>query len=635
MQLFKVAVQHVALAAFRRGYKRRELDRVWGKFLVEWWKAEEVRRGELRAWFRRMTAWAAQKVRDEWKGHPMEEKVKPCRFGTNCWHKDRFCPFSHPDTRPLPKDLGGGPAHGHPPVQGARQPAEGARLGGVNVDGIAVLLDLMELDAELEEQPNCQEGCTQPHNTDPRWRGDGPRSSHERIQKSDGLIWEAMGDGSCMYHSILGSNDQQKALELRCRLAVYARAHLDDSIGDAGRTVRQSLALMGLEVDTYLQCLPQLWHWGGELELGMLANMLKLQLKVFMEDGDWWKEVMQFGADGEVRRLLYKDNHYNVLIPKETWRKEQSWVMRERNKQSRMAERYHNNGLLFAEEPEARRVLKACNPKSRRSIRAWRGHQRKQRLGLVQAKRKLQVVADAGAACNMEEELLGAIATDKLTKEQAQAIEQILKAQRPWEALGVEEQAGKCACCKEYRKLSLLVHPDKCHHALAQEASAKLQDAHMWAQDREAWEEEKQRKEEATARQQNVAEVQRQWLLSGAALRAEQQAEELQRYQMELQWAIELEVYGMEMEEYERLLLWEAAMRRRVASCTQTTQNNKGQKLYCVCRKPHNSREYWIQCCGCLEWFHPRCLGTTQAECEVERRRGGWYCKCCKNGKSM
>jgi hypothetical protein len=33
----------------RRGYHRRELDRMWVKFLVQWWKAEEVRRGELGA----------------------------------------------------------------------------------------------------------------------------------------------------------------------------------------------------------------------------------------------------------------------------------------------------------------------------------------------------------------------------------------------------------------------------------------------------------------------------------------------------------------------------------------------------------------------------------------------------------
>ena len=54
MPMFKDAIKNVVLAAMRRGYKKGELDRVWGKFLIEWWLAREVRRGELRAWFRRL-----------------------------------------------------------------------------------------------------------------------------------------------------------------------------------------------------------------------------------------------------------------------------------------------------------------------------------------------------------------------------------------------------------------------------------------------------------------------------------------------------------------------------------------------------------------------------------------------------
>ncbi len=40
IEKMKEAVQIVVLSAKRRGYKRAELDRVWGKFLVQWWKAE-------------------------------------------------------------------------------------------------------------------------------------------------------------------------------------------------------------------------------------------------------------------------------------------------------------------------------------------------------------------------------------------------------------------------------------------------------------------------------------------------------------------------------------------------------------------------------------------------------------------
>ena len=68
LQTFKMAVQGVVLAAMRRGYRRKELDRQWGKFLVDWWKAEETRRGELRSWFRKMTSAVHKKVLNELKG---------------------------------------------------------------------------------------------------------------------------------------------------------------------------------------------------------------------------------------------------------------------------------------------------------------------------------------------------------------------------------------------------------------------------------------------------------------------------------------------------------------------------------------------------------------------------------------
>jgi hypothetical protein len=103
LENMKEAVRGVALAALRRGYKRRELDRQWGKFLVQWWKAEEVRRGELRAWFRKMTSEVSRTVQRENRGifHPEEQGVGKtmCRFRERCWYKDRACPFAHPETK--------------------------------------------------------------------------------------------------------------------------------------------------------------------------------------------------------------------------------------------------------------------------------------------------------------------------------------------------------------------------------------------------------------------------------------------------------------------------------------------------------------------------------------------------------
>ena len=96
---FKTAVQNVTLAAMRRGYKRRELDRMWGKFLMDWWKAEEMRRAELRAWFRKMTQFVSNMVRREFRGlqevvdhfndgGQFAEQKAIFTHGSKCWWRE-------------------------------------------------------------------------------------------------------------------------------------------------------------------------------------------------------------------------------------------------------------------------------------------------------------------------------------------------------------------------------------------------------------------------------------------------------------------------------------------------------------------------------------------------------------------
>ena len=66
--------------------------------MVNWWKAEEVRRGEMRAWFRRMTAWAAKQVKEESNqvDRAISNAKKDCVHAAKCWYKADFCPFAHP-----------------------------------------------------------------------------------------------------------------------------------------------------------------------------------------------------------------------------------------------------------------------------------------------------------------------------------------------------------------------------------------------------------------------------------------------------------------------------------------------------------------------------------------------------------
>jgi hypothetical protein len=101
LRTFKEAVQNVALAAMRRGYKRRELDRMWGKFLVNWWKAEEMRRGELRSWFRKMTSRVHKTMQRENRGQEQDHQLgqRECKHGSRCLYKTSACPFAHPAIR--------------------------------------------------------------------------------------------------------------------------------------------------------------------------------------------------------------------------------------------------------------------------------------------------------------------------------------------------------------------------------------------------------------------------------------------------------------------------------------------------------------------------------------------------------
>eukprot|EP00727_Mastigamoeba_balamuthi_P008875 m51a1_g461 putative phd-finger family protein (626) ;mRNA; f:168721-171164 len=54
-------------------------------------------------------------------------------------------------------------------------------------------------------------------------------------------------------------------------------------------------------------------------------------------------------------------------------------------------------------------------------------------------------------------------------------------------------------------------------------------------------------------------------------------------------------------------------------------------KPLCVCRRPYKDGEFMVACEGCEEWFHPQCVGTTQAQCEKIAK---WYCPQCKKGEA-
>ena len=260
LQMFKAAVQEVVLAGVRRGYLRGELDRMWGKFLVRWWKAEEVRRGELRAWFRRMSRVVQRTVSAEVRKIVAPKNTGwPCKYSRNCWYKDKFCPFSHP-------------------VQTKKQAPE----------------------------PTCldKEGVSTPEIPS----GGVPRtcptaSAKENIPKKEGRIWWAVGDGSCLFYCIQAKNDKQGAMQMRKLLANFVAENWDRQWEIPHITTRDLVLSTGIaSKEAYLKEVVKESYWAGEVELVLLSKMTKSRLRIFKDSGKHWQEYVQYGDEGPLHR---------------------------------------------------------------------------------------------------------------------------------------------------------------------------------------------------------------------------------------------------------------------------------------------------------------------------------------------
>jgi hypothetical protein len=61
----------------------------------------------------------------------------------------------------------------------------------------------------------------------------------------------------------------------------------------------------------------------------------------------------------------------------------------------------------------------------------------------------------------------------------------------------------------------------------------------------------------------------------------------------------------------------------------------KDETLYCICRQPDEGGEFYIGCNGCVDWFHPDCVGmpaaATQKESEKKKSAllESWLCPAC------
>ncbi|KAI8916586.1 hypothetical protein DFJ77DRAFT_460468 [Powellomyces hirtus] len=75
-----------------------------------------------------------------------------------------------------------------------------------------------------------------------------------------------------------------------------------------------------------------------------------------------------------------------------------------------------------------------------------------------------------------------------------------------------------------------------------------------------------------------------------------------------------------------KALLDGPSIARKVVPPKKPAHNEKGQRVYCLCRQP-DSGKFMIQCDNCEEWFHGSCVGLTK---KVGEKLTTFFCPPCK-----
>ena len=93
-------------------------------------------------------------------------------------------------------------------------------------------------DSEVQKEPQKPQQETPkvvipPHSL---WRKD---NEGEVIPKSQGQIWEALADGSCMFYCVAGKNDPIAAANLRLHVAQFVNTHWSVVLEDLDITPEQ------------------------------------------------------------------------------------------------------------------------------------------------------------------------------------------------------------------------------------------------------------------------------------------------------------------------------------------------------------------------------------------------------------
>jgi hypothetical protein len=254
---------------------------------------------------------------------------------------------------------------------------------------------------------------------------------------------------------------------LRKALAAYVTSRWEDEIPGLGITTK-ALIQAERSKEEYLRRVVKEDSWAGETELVLLCRVTGCRLRIFRSVGSEWHEYTQYGEEGRVCRLLYANEHYNLLIPKEAWQIEREQI--EQELQHRLSMKWkgaHQRDRRRKHIDNEQRLSEAIRAEQRKCIRS----------GLRSQDPDEEDV-----------ELLLSISRTELPEEQCRALARALSCKTPWGILRVSQTATERGCVAAYRSLPILLHPDKCTHPRAAEAFKKLGDAHAWVEDREAWE---------------------------------------------------------------------------------------------------------------------------------------------------
>ena len=203
LKQFKEGVVYITTCALRRGYSRRRLHQVWGRFLGKWWSARELRRGELRSWYKRATRYALRVVK-------REEKEKTRRGGQ-----------------------GGEAQNGAPEKE-----REG---GGRNAEG------KQARSPRQQEQPQKESPVTAEEvELLQGIRGSQRQQRHPEkwLVKSQWDVVRRPPDGHCLYHCLVEGAGLAEAKVMRVKIATWLKANLEVL---QGGTTMQSWILLQAE----------------------------------------------------------------------------------------------------------------------------------------------------------------------------------------------------------------------------------------------------------------------------------------------------------------------------------------------------------------------------------------------------